>query len=70
MRSTSEGGEKVRKKSVFCNPDICPNCQYIGDGDSYCDEIGEIVLSDWDPTEHFMGRGCPYARKKKGGKES
>ena len=32
--------------SVFCNPDECPFCQYIGEGDSYCDEIGEIVLTD------------------------
>lgn len=50
-----------------CNPDACPNCQYIGEGDSYCDVIGEIVLSDWSPTEHFMGDGCPYI--KKGGKK-
>lgn len=37
----------------------------------------EIVLSDWGPTEHYMGLGCPYLarprrrkrrrnRKKKG----
>lgn len=55
--------------AVFCNPDVCPCCQYIGEGDSLCDKIGEIVLADWEPTEHFMGRGCPYqngARRKKG----
>ncbi len=45
---------------MYCNPDTCPNCQYIGEGDSYCDVIGEVVLSDWVPTEHFMGPGCPY----------
>lgn len=55
---------------VFCNPDVCPCCQYIGEGDSWCDETGEIVLEDWTPTEHFMGPGCPYMRKerKKNGK--
>ena len=45
---------------MHCNPDGCPHCQYIGEGDSWCDEIHEIVLSDWEPTEHYMGQGCPY----------
>lgn len=40
---------------MYCNPDVCPHCQYIGEGDSWCDEIHEIVLSDWEPTEHYMG---------------
>lgn len=62
---------------MYCNPDVCPHCQYIGEGDSWCDELHEIVLSDWEPTEHYMGLGCPYLaqprrrkrrrnRKKKG----
>lgn len=46
-----------------CNPDICPNCQYIGDGDSLCDVTGEIVLCDWEPTDEYMGEGCPYRRE-------
>ena len=50
---------------VFCNPDVCPCCQYIGEGDSWCDETGEIVLENWMPTEHFMGNGCPYMIKKR-----
>lgn len=48
---------------VFCNPDVCPNCHYIGEGDSFCDETGEIVLADWEPTEHFMGPGCHYRKE-------
>lgn len=50
---------------VFCNPDVCPNCQYIGEGDSICEELQEIVLADWKPTEHFMGPGCPYRKEGK-----
>ena len=50
-----------KSNQIFCNPDICPHCEYIGDGDSRCDETGAIVLSDWEPTEKFMGKGCPYA---------
>ncbi len=50
---------------MCCNPDICPNCQYIGEGDSFCDVLGEIVLSDWEPTDAFMSEGCPYLRPKK-----
>lgn len=54
---------------MICDPDICPNCQYIGDGDSFCDAIQEIVLADWEPTEQFMGRGCPYGCKNGGAKQ-
>lgn len=50
---------------MICNPDLCPYCQYIGEGDSWCDKIGEIVLDDWGPTEDFMGPGCPYRAKRK-----
>ena len=50
---------------MHCNPDECPHCQYIGEGDSWCDEIHEVVLSDWEPTEHYMGRGCPYLVQRK-----
>lgn len=53
---------------MYCNPDVCPNCQYIGEGDSWCDKTGEIVLEDWVPTENYMGPGCPYAQRKKGNK--
>ncbi len=45
---------------MYCNPDVCPNCQYIGEGDSLCDETMEIVLSDWEPTEAYM-RDCPFS---------
>ena len=58
--------KKTRRSppSIFCNPDICPNCQYIGEGDSFCDATQEIVLSDWEPTDAFMGEGCPYANNQ------
>lgn len=47
-----------------CDPVDCPFCQYIGDGDSYCEEIGEVVLADWEPTNHFKGKGCPYVARR------
>lgn len=50
---------------MICDPENCPNCQYIGEGDSWCDAIQEIVLSDWEPTEHFCSPNCPFLRKKK-----
>lgn len=49
---------------IFCNPDICPNCQYIGEGDSICDETMNVVLADWEPTDDFM-RDCPLMKKQK-----
>jgi len=48
---------------MYCNPDICPHCQYIGEGDCYCDQIDEIVLSDWEPAEYFMSHDCPFMTK-------
>lgn len=51
---------------IFCNPDICPNCQYIGEGDSICDATLNMVLDDWIPTDNFM-EDCPYL--KNGGEE-
>lgn len=50
-------------KQIKCDPDLCPNCQYIGDGDSLCDVTAEIVLCDWEPTDAYMGEGCPYRRE-------
>lgn len=49
-------------KQIKCAPDLCPNCQYIGDGDSLCDVTAEIVLCDWEPTDAYMGDGCPYRK--------
>jgi len=40
--------------SIFCNPDVCPNCIYIGEGDSICELTYDIVLSDWKPTDNFL----------------
>lgn len=62
------------KTDRYCDPEICPDCQYIGEGASFCDEIHKIVLDDWGPTENFMGPGCPYIeseedQNKNGGKE-
>lgn len=48
------------RKPRFCDPGACANCQYIGEGDFLCDEHQEIVVSDWEPTEHYM-----MCRKKK-----
>ena len=52
---------------MHCNPDICPHCQYIGEGDSLCEVTLELVLEGWEPTEDYMGPGCPY--RKEGGKK-
>lgn len=51
--------EESRTPEIFCNPDICPNCQYIGEGDSICDVTMKIVLDDWAPTDDFM-ENCPF----------
>lgn len=56
-------GTKKRKQKnrsdKYCDPAICENCIYIGEGDFICDrfpdEVGHssVVISEWEPTEHF-----------------
>ena len=48
----------VIEKTIYCNPDVCDHCMYIGEGDSWCDVTQEIVLENWVPTDAFMGKGC------------
>lgn len=38
----------------MCDPGICDNCLYIGEGDFLCDKYQEIVVGDWQPTEHYL----------------
>lgn len=56
LESEADDSENYK---IFCSPDVCPNCQYIGEGDSICDVTMAIVLDDWTPTEDFM-ENCPY----------
>lgn len=51
--------KKQKTKSCFG----CDCCLPIGEGDHLCDEIMEIVLCDYEPTEHFGG--CVRHRKEK-----
>ncbi len=38
----------------FCDPNVCDCCQYIGEGDFFCDKHMEIVVEDWAPNEHYL----------------
>jgi len=58
----------MKSNNICCNPDACDHCLYIGEGDSICDVTHEIVLSDWMPTDAFMGEGCLYLPNNKGGR--
>lgn len=53
-RRRKSSGRRVTNTMRTCEPSLCPNCQYIGEGDSYCDQHQAIVLSDWAPTEDYM----------------
>ena len=44
---------------MYCNPDVCPYCQYIGEGDSWCEETGEIVLSTGSRPRGLWVLGVP-----------
>ena len=42
----------------------CANCIPIGEGDHLCDELMELVLEDYTPTDKFYGcGGSSYERQ-------
>ena len=41
----------------FCDPAVCDCCQSIGEGDFLCDKLMELVVEDWEPTEHYRTCG-------------
>lgn len=50
--------KKRRVRTKLCDPAVCGNCTYIGEGDFICDnhpdEAAVLVISDWEPTEYFL----------------
>lgn len=48
-------------KPRTCDPGMCPNCEYLGDGNAICTRFGGVaVLSDWQTTPETL-----MCRKKK-----
>jgi len=51
----AKGKPKKKKQStVACDPAVCDDCIYIGEGDFLCERYQEIVVSEWEPTEHYL----------------
>lgn len=45
------------EKPRMCDPGMCDNCIYIGDGDFICDRGPSepvLVVEDWDPNENYL----------------
>ena len=49
----------------LCDPNVCDCCQYIGEGDFFCDKYMEIVVEDWIPNENFLMCARERRREKK-----
>ena len=51
----SRKNKKDKKDEKTCDPMMCDNCNYIGEGDFICDRGIEpvLVMYDWAPTENF-----------------
>lgn len=45
-----------RKKGVpkFCDPGMCDDCIYAGEGDFFCDRYNVQVVSEWTPTGDYL----------------
>lgn len=45
----------MNNKNVCCDPGMCDDCIYLGDGDFICDAGEEpvLVIDSWEPTESY-----------------
>ena len=43
-----------KKAEKFCDPAVCDECVYLGDGDFICWKQDEIVVADWEPTKKYL----------------
>ena len=41
-------------KKKICDPGMCDECIYIGEGDFICDLHQTLVMADWEPTEDYL----------------
>lgn len=55
-----------KENKVFCHPDGCLECQYVGDGDCICLVTNKPVIVDWTHTIYAMGEGCLHAHNGQG----
>ena len=50
--------KKTKRKKIMndkvCDPWMCNECVYLGEGDFLCEKYNEMVLSDWEPTDDFL----------------
>ena len=50
------------EKPRTCDPGMCPNCKYLGDGNAICTRYNNVlVLSDWQITPNTLM--CRSAKK-------
>lgn len=42
------------EKPRTCDPGMCPNCEYLGDGNVVCHKYNVMVLDDWQTTENTL----------------
>ena len=45
---------KRKNKERYCDPEACPHCMYVGEGDFYCENYQTFVVGEWEPTDDFM----------------
>lgn len=49
---------KPDKESPCCT-DLCEHCQYVEEGDFYCEVVQDMTIEDWIP------KICPCPNKRK-----
>ena len=57
MKNRKHRRQRVSEKPRMCDPGMCDNCQYVGEGDFICDNAPEgpvLVVEDWEPNENYL----------------
>lgn len=46
--------KRKNKNREFCDPSVCDECIYIGEGEFICDKLQKIVVANWQPTNMYL----------------
>lgn len=46
--------KKKQRKTKMCDPGMCDECIYIGDGDFLCDKYQAFVVEDWEAGDDYL----------------
>ena len=49
--------KKKELPKVWCDPVVCDDCAYCGEGDFLCMAYEKLVICEWDETDNYLKCG-------------